>query len=327
MNETEFLNRFHQDKPMLKAWGNYVTDMIKSSLEMEYPDLYSKMLQIPPAARLKTDDSIIQKAFYRGKNYEDPYDCITDKVGTRFVVLTENDVSLVAGIVEQRDHWSYSRDRDYEDERSKNPLLFTYQSIHFILRNRENVFYKGITIPDNTPCEVQIRTLLQHAYCELSHDLIYKPGVGASPQVQRLMARSMALIETTDDMFIKALNEMKQTERPLGAFATGLRSLYSDKLGKLNYEYKLNSIILDSYKPITDALDIEEIRNFYNDTNNEFILEQIKEKNRELFFRQPVALLLYYLVKNREYLVKSYWPITDMILRKIFIDLGIAFDN
>ena len=38
--------------------------------------------------------------------------------------------------------------------------------------------YNGHTIEKDTPCEIQIRTLEQHAYAELSHDYVYKKESG-----------------------------------------------------------------------------------------------------------------------------------------------------
>ena len=46
-----------------------------------------------------------------------------------------------------------------------------------------------------------MRTLLQHAHSELTHDTIYKPSVVQTPAMLRAAAKSMALIEATGDYF------------------------------------------------------------------------------------------------------------------------------
>src|SRR3546814_12228521 len=38
-----------------------------------------------------------------------------------------------------------------------------------------------------TPCEVQLRTLLQHAHSQLTHDTIYKPKTIASSHTKRFV--------------------------------------------------------------------------------------------------------------------------------------------
>jgi len=52
-----------------------------------------------------------------------------------------------------------------------------------------------------TTCEVQVRTLLQRAYAELSHDTSYKPSVTLEGDVRLQIARAPALVETTDEIF------------------------------------------------------------------------------------------------------------------------------
>ena len=38
---------------------------------------------------------MLQKAFYRGKDYRSPYEDIEDKVGLRFVVLLTEDIRTI----------------------------------------------------------------------------------------------------------------------------------------------------------------------------------------------------------------------------------------
>src|SRR3546814_10997244 len=66
-----------------------------------------------------------------------------------------------------------------------------------------------------TPCEVQLRTLLQHAHSQLTHDTIYKPKTIASSHTKRFVARSMALIETVDDFFVQVMIEIEKAGEPL----------------------------------------------------------------------------------------------------------------
>ena len=50
-------------------------------------------------------------------------------------------------------------------------------------------------------CEIQIRTLLQHAFAEVSHDSTYKGPYKNDKGILRHLAKSMALMEATDDYF------------------------------------------------------------------------------------------------------------------------------
>ena len=63
-------------------------------------------------------------------------------------------------------------------------------------------------IAAGTPREVQITTLLQHAHSELTHDTIYKPSVKGTPAMLSAAAKSMALIESTNDYFEELVKEI-----------------------------------------------------------------------------------------------------------------------
>ena len=167
-----FLKRYEEEKPMFKAWGNYVQKYIYNELKKDSKDI-SKIIKIECGPRIKDNNSIIAKAFLR-KNYENAYEEITDKVGIRFVVMVNKQIHIIRKIIESSDIWYYSKDQDYEEAIEKHPDIFSYESVHYIVRNRHDIEDNGVLIKEGTPCEVQIRTLQQHAYAELSHDYIYK---------------------------------------------------------------------------------------------------------------------------------------------------------
>lgn len=223
MNQQEFAERYTKDLPMYTAYGQYVTELVRGRLaEVVGDSNLPKILKIEPSPRVKELGSILEKAFYRNKAYNDPYMDITDKVGTRFVVLFLEQIKEICDIIESVDSWEASKDRDYEEERQKQPVLFDYQSVHYVVRLNFDVNFAGAKISAGTPCEVQIRTLLQHAYSELTHDTIYKPKTSISPLVHRSIAKSMALIETTGHFFSEVKTEL---DKASGQFMDILRHL------------------------------------------------------------------------------------------------------
>ncbi|MFI0377863.1 MAG: GTP pyrophosphokinase family protein [Candidatus Thiodiazotropha sp.] len=172
MNEAEFIKQWELDKPAYRAWGEYIVEIISQELESSGKDL-DVFFKIPAKYRLKEDSSLVDKAFYRpGKDYSDPYNQIEDKVGVRFVVLLLDDIQEICNAVQGSNSWNFDACKNFNEDKEKNPLLFTYQSVHYILRPKEEMDVGGVTIPISTPCEVQVRTLLQHAHAELTHDAI-----------------------------------------------------------------------------------------------------------------------------------------------------------
>ena len=77
---------------------------------------------------------------------------------------------------------------------------FGYGSHHLVLQVSANdddlAQYQGITF------EVQVRTVLQHAWAEFEHDIRYKRGSDEmDPQVDRAFTLAAGLIELADQQF------------------------------------------------------------------------------------------------------------------------------
>jgi ppGpp synthetase/RelA/SpoT-type nucleotidyltranferase len=325
----ELIKKYEDEKPVYEAWGNYVcekiTNDLKGKLEPEI-DL-DTFLKVKCSPRLKDVDSLISKAFYR-KKYSDPYNDVTDKIGMRFVVLLLRDIKTVEEIISKQSDWDISKDRDFEEEREKNPFEFNYQSKHYIVRNKEEIRIKGITIPPQTPCEIQIRTLLQHAYSELSHDAIYKHADNQepTPKVKRLVARSMALIETTDDIFHMTWDKLEEARKPFIQLYQKLSSFYLETIGKQDFEEKFNLDIIVSlsskYDEIKSTSIMDNVSSFFS--KNNFLFERIQQSRKDLFlFRQPIIFLLYFLVQEKSNTLPSYYPYVADELSPLYADLGI----
>lgn len=324
MTQGDFVKQFEKDKPIYKAWGEFVTQ--KTVELLAFDEKVDSFLKIPPYPRVKEMNSLLEKAYYRNKNYKDPYNCITDKVGTRFVVLLSEHITKIKDIIEGcKEIWSYSLDRDYEEERKQNPSLFEYQSVHYIVRNINEINYQNIIIPRETPCEIQIRTLVQHAYSELTHDTIYKPNKQLSCVAYRKVARSMALIESTDELFSAVNGEIEMLNLEGKEVYKTLYDVYSEFLVPEGVE-KLNLLIYDSLKEAISQEDVSKVREFI--LENPFIKETIrKQYSNDLLYRQPIVLLIYYLIGCKQHLLIQNWPLTLQELQPLFTDLGVAMPH
>src|SRR5690606_11585815 len=151
-------------------------DTVKERIQAEIgPERYKKLFKIDPSYRVKSPESVIEKL--ARKKYTNPHQEMTDLVGARFVVLLRSDIAVVDRAIINRSCWSVSKDRDYINEALSDPSVFDYQSMHYLVRNLEDRTIEGVHVPDGLTCEVQVRSLLQHAYAELVHDDIYKTDV------------------------------------------------------------------------------------------------------------------------------------------------------
>ncbi|WP_144780530.1 GTP pyrophosphokinase [Marinobacter maritimus] len=323
MNESEFVEKWHTEKPVYKAWGRYLVEIITQKIkdrEIEPKDFF----KVLPSVRLKDDGSLVDKAFYRpGKNYSDPYAQIEDKVGVRFIVLLLEDISSICKIIESEKIWEFDRCKHFDEDRAKEPLLFTYQSVHYILRPKIDLEFDGVNIPRSTACEVQIRTLLQHAHAELTHDAIYKSKRTVQPAVHRTVAKSMALIETTDEFFADVTTQLNFGPAQEHAIPQRLDGIYTGITGYKPHNQKSSIVIWDAFEQFLDECLIDNIQRFVE--SNPHIPEVIKSRYHfSNLYQQSVVLFVYWLLKRKRRRLLRDWPLPKEILEPLANDVGVS---
>lgn len=326
MNEADFINRWHAEKASYEAWGRFICDEVEAELKKELGLAFVGFIKIPPKPRLKEDNSLLGKAFHRNKAYADPYENIEDKVGLRFVVLLAADINRISKIVQHSQSWTFSLDKDFEEDRTNRPLEFSYQSKHYVVRAAKEFHVDGVKVAQGTPCELQIRTLLQHAHSELTHDNIYKrePGSDVSKRVERTVAKSMALIEAVDDFFELALAELAEANLEERQALQVMAELYQEFVGLPPLLDKTNALVLSAFKRELGSQLRADLTTLLRQKT--FIADLIRDRyDRQFVFRQPWILLAYLLVSTRPNTVKDNWPLTLDEVEMVFVDLGKPF--
>ena len=329
MKEAELLARWKEEKPLYEAWADFISKKIHQALETKIaPVSLDYFIKVPVKPRLKADSTLVDKALHR-KQYANPYEDLTDKVGMRFVVLLTTDIKKVCEVIDAgigAGFWEASKDRDYEKERLEKPMEFSYQSVHYVLRAKDNIEHQGLKIPSGAPCEVQIRTLLQHAHSELTHDTLYKPKTTARPEVKRTVAKSMALIEATDEFFERAIDDLNEASRPGRELLAFLANLYEEGVKATPGRELSNQIVIDTCIELAPKTPFTDITAFLQSKG--FVFDKIRERRgtRHLF-TQPTVLLAYYLAQAKPAQVKEVWPLDRDDLALVFSDLGKKFDD
>lgn len=322
MSEEEIKQEYEDLMPDLELWGSYVDNIIN---ELTKSYRYGE-IQIPPKHRLKDEKSFIYKALYRNKGYKNPIKDIEDKVGTRIIVLVTDIVDRVSKDLKSCTLWNIKESKSKHEIFEEVPDKFGYQSIHYIVSPINNCcnFASGCSKLELLTCEIQVRTLLQHAYAEISHDNVYKGPYKEDPIILRQLAKSMALMEAADDYFCKTLEQVSNPKNK--------DSMLLDHLiNKFMEIKKLQEVPRFDHNLAEDILSLAKDEDITPENIDEFIDSNTEVRNaiqygNSIICQQPIIILLaYYLDKYPYYLKK--WDIDYDVYNSVCASLGYAPDR
>lgn len=139
---------------------------------------------------------------------------ITDLVGCRIITYFEDEVDRIAQIIVKE------FDVDTENSIDKRAVEFDrfgYSSLHYIvsintsrLKQAEYSKFVGYKF------EIQIRSILQHSWAEIEHDIGYKGENEIPTKSKRMFSRISALLETADFEFRRLRDELDEYEKNVG---------------------------------------------------------------------------------------------------------------
>lgn len=147
--------------------------------------------------RLKTESSFVEKLSRKADTIHSIQD-VTDLLGFRIICYYSDDVDRICDGLKQ------IFDLDIKKSVDKRKLLaatqFGYMAVHCICSLREQ---NGFPAP-LCACkfEIQVKTVLQHAWAEIEHDLGYKTEFGIPEELRRRFSMSAGLMELGDREFV-----------------------------------------------------------------------------------------------------------------------------
>ncbi len=197
--------------------------------------------------RVKTLDSSFEKV--ARKHYDDPFKQIEDFCGLRIICYYPSDVDKIVSLLRQE--FEVASEEDTQTRLKANE--FGYRSTHLVLSIPKDWLkapqYRGL---DGLKAEVQMRTILMHAWAEIQHKLAYKSADQVPDAFQRKLFRLSAKFEEADEQLEHirdGLFSYRSEIRP--AAGLGFASLRGQPLN-----LDTLTILLDAAYPMREKSDV-----------------------------------------------------------------------
>jgi putative GTP pyrophosphokinase len=237
------LDSYKQNKKTYNAFRERVVNLLTDLLLVQEISIH----QI--GGRTKTIESLSKKIDEKGDKYIAIED-ITDIVGVRIITYMESDVDAVADLIEKE----FIKDIENSiDKRKLKADQFGYRSLHIVASlNKSRCDLKEYRRYKGIKCEIQVRSILQHAWAEIEHDLGYKGENTIPEDYRRTFNRLSALLESADIEFDRLKTDLTNYEVGVPELIKSEPELVDVNKASLNSLLKTNSIFLKANQCIKE---------------------------------------------------------------------------
>lgn len=261
------LKTYKTDRPLYKGLGEVMHHLLKILIK---DNVHTHQI----VHRVKSLESLGNKLVRKNYKYKNIKE-ITDILGIRIILFFEDDIHAVEDII--RKEFKVDEDNSM-DKRSFDADRFGYRSLHYIVSlNEERLSLPEYKAYKDLKFEIQIRSILQHSWAEIEHDIGYK-GVNEIPiSAKRTFYRIAALLEQVDIEFVKLKKELISHESQINEeIIEENNNLPLDK-ASLKAFIKESTILLDIEKKVEEFLCPRE-KEFYEPLVDNLLLQLQKKE-------------------------------------------------
>lgn len=232
----QLLDEYESYKESLAALNVALTEQVSDALARAEINIHSF------SGRIKKETSLRNKISRPDRNYSSLGE-VTDLLGFRIITYSEDQIEEVAKLIEE------NFDVDLQDSinklRSDDHQRFGYRSLHYVCHLPRPLEAKAPASLGKFRFEIQIRTILQHAWAEIEHDIGYKATEAIPGPLRRRFSQVAGLLEIADREFVAIRSEVQN---------------YEEKLARINFD-KSAAIPLDyvSLKSLVNRSEVSEL--------------------------------------------------------------------
>jgi putative GTP pyrophosphokinase len=195
-------------QPFYADFADVVSRIIKQTLDSRAIKIHSVQFRAKDAASFGRKAATPAEENPNEPKYPQPMKQITDLAGVRIITHFLSTVVEVDQVL--------AAEFDILEKSNKGTLLiesdrFGYQSIHYLVRIKKD----RAGLPEyqrfaEHVVEVQVRTILQHAWAEIEHDIQYKSLRSIPTEIRRRFVALAGMLEIADREF-QAIDDANRT--------------------------------------------------------------------------------------------------------------------
>ncbi|GAB3742488.1 hypothetical protein GCM10027594_21970 [Hymenobacter agri] len=190
LTQEEFRKKYNELRPQYERLAVNLQQALKAFLAEE------NIPYLDVLFRVKDVDSAYEKI--ARKEFNNPFEQIEDWCGLRIICYYPSDVDRICEIIVKE----FDIQTQEDTAKRLKPKEFGYRSTHFILKIKASWMqppnYRGL---EKLKAEIQVRTILMHAWAEVEHKLQYKSSEQVPEQFQRKLYFLSAKFEEADGQF------------------------------------------------------------------------------------------------------------------------------
>ncbi len=204
------VKEYSKEQPIYKVYAEVLRNVLEKACRIHAP---MGIVEV----RAKSLSSFAQKSVRKADKYPDPIRQMTDLCGARVITFTREESDRICRFI--REHFRIDEANSEDARGCLGTGEFGYMSVHFIVQLRSDRVL-GVDLRKRRigerKAEIQVRTLLQHAWAAMAHDRFYKSEFKVPKPLEREMARVAALLEEGDNEFSRVFGALDLYEMHYG---------------------------------------------------------------------------------------------------------------
>lgn len=204
MSVDEILNEYDQKIHLNREFSQSMVALVSALISSSSIQAHSI------TSRVKDKESLSKKI--KKKDKYTALNQLTDIVGLRVITNYSDEVDTIAAIIERE--FQVDEENSIDKRATLDPDRFGYLSLHYVISLNSNrgdlIEYQRFS---ELKFEIQIRSILQHTWAEIEHDIGYKTKIEIPKKIRRQFSRLAGLLEIADDQFINIREDLKKYEK------------------------------------------------------------------------------------------------------------------